>query len=55
MIELLDQPNPPTALFTGQNLITIGAFRPLRLSELDHRIDIVLTRMTTRGSGEIAP
>jgi len=55
VIELLDQPNPPTALFTGQNLITIGAFRPLRLSELDHRIDIVLTRMTTRGSGEIAP
>jgi len=33
VIELLDQPNPPTALFTGQNLITIGAFRALRRSD----------------------
>jgi len=104
VIELLDQPVPPTALFTGQNLITIGAFRALRRSALHQRIaligfddilladllepgitviaqdpaamgrtaaqtlfrrldgdrspsehHIVLTRMITRGSGEIAP
>ena len=104
VIELLDQPVPPTALFTGQNLITIGAFRALRRSGLHQRIaligfddilladllepgitviaqdpaaigrtaaqtlfrrldgdrspsehQIVLTRMITRGSGEIAP
>ena len=28
--ELLALPDPPTALFTGQNLITIGAIRALR-------------------------
>jgi LacI family transcriptional regulator len=103
-IELLRQPNPPTALFTGQNLITIGAFRALRHLELHRRValigfddilladllepgitviaqdpaaigrtaaqvlfrrldgdrspsehHIVLTRMITRGSGEILP
>ena len=103
-IELLRQPNPPTALFTGQNLITIGAFRALRHLDLHRhvaligfddilladllepgitviaqdpaaigrtaaqvlfrRLDgdrspsehhIVLTRMITRGSGEILP
>jgi LacI family transcriptional regulator len=102
--ELLGQPQPPTALFTGQNLITIGAFRALRRLDLHHRValigfddilladllepgitviaqdpaaigrtaaevlfrrldgdrsasehHIVLTRMITRGSGEIAP
>jgi LacI family transcriptional regulator len=104
VIELVGQPDPPTALFTGQNLITIGAFRALRRSGLHHRIaligfddilladllepgitviaqdpsamgrtaaqvlfrrldgdrspsehHVVLTRMITRGSGEIAP
>jgi LacI family transcriptional regulator len=104
VIELLGQPNPPTALFTGQNLITIGAFRALRhlglhrkvaligfddilladllepgitviaqdpsaigrtaAEVLFRRLDgdrspsehhIVLTRMITRGSGEIRP
>ena len=103
-IELLGQPNPPTALFTGQNLITIGVFRALRHLELHRRValigfddfllaellepgitviaqdpaaigrtaaqvlfrrldgdrspsehHIVLTRMITRGSGEILP
>ncbi|HYR49119.1 MAG TPA: LacI family DNA-binding transcriptional regulator [Candidatus Eisenbacteria bacterium] len=103
-IELLREPNPPTALFTGQNLITIGAFRALRHLELHRRValigfddilladllepgitviaqdpaaigrtaaqvlfrrldgdrspsehHIVLTRMITRGSGEILP
>jgi LacI family transcriptional regulator len=104
VIELLGQPNPPTALFAGQNLITIGAFRALRhlglhrkvaligfddilladllepgitviaqdpsaigrtaAEVLFRRLDgdrspsehhIVLTRMITRGSGEIRP
>ena len=41
VIELLGQPNPPTALFTGQNLITIGAFRALRRSGLHHRIALI--------------
>jgi LacI family transcriptional regulator len=103
-MELLGYPHPPTALFTGQNLITIGAFRVLRRLGLHRRIaligfddilladllepgitviaqdpaaigrtaaevlfrrldgdrspsqhHIVLTRMITRGSGEIAP
>jgi len=102
--ELLSQPDPPTALFTGQNLITIGAFRALRRAGLHQRValigfddilladllvpgitviaqdpaaigstaaemlfrrldgdgspsqhQIVLTRMITRGSGEIEP
>jgi LacI family transcriptional regulator len=101
---MLGHPRPPTALFTGQNLITIGAFRALRRLGLHQRIaligfddilladllepgitviaqdpaamgrtaaqvlfrrldgdqtptehHIVLTRMITRGSGEIAP
>jgi LacI family transcriptional regulator len=102
--ELLERPDPPTALFTGQNLITIGAFRALRRLKLHRRIaligfddilladllepgitviaqdpaaigrlaaqvlfrrldgdrspsehHVVLTRMITRGSGEIKP
>jgi LacI family transcriptional regulator len=32
---------PPTALFTGQNLITIGAFRALRRLGLRHRVALV--------------
>lgn len=104
VVELLGQRHPPTALFTGQNLITIGAFRALRRARLHKRVAligfddilladllepgitviaqdpaaigrtaaemlfrrldgdrspsehrIVLTRMITRGSGEIAP
>ena len=102
--ELLTGPEPPTALFTGQNLITIGAFRALRRLGLHRKValigfddilladllepgitviaqdpaaigrtaadvlfrrldgdrsaserHIVLTRMITRGSGEIRP
>jgi LacI family transcriptional regulator len=102
--ELLNSPDPPTALFTGQNLVTIGAFRALRKRGLHRRIallgfddilladllepgitviaqdpaaigrtaaevlfrrldgdrspsehHVVLTRMITRGSGEIRP
>ena len=40
-IELLRQPDPPTALFTGQNLITIGAFRALRHLELHRRVALI--------------
>jgi LacI family transcriptional regulator len=103
-MELLANPRPPTAIFAGQNLITIGTFRVLRRLELHRRIaligfddilladllepgitviaqdpagigrtaaevlfrrldgdrspsehPVVLTRMITRGSGEIAP
>jgi LacI family transcriptional regulator len=102
--EMLSYAQPPTALFTGQNLITIGAFRALRRLGLHERValigfddilladllvpgitviaqdpvaigrtaaqalfrrldgdrsptqhHIVLTRMITRGSGEITP
>jgi LacI family transcriptional regulator len=39
--ELLSSPEPPTALFTGQNLVTIGAFRVLRRLGLHHRIALI--------------
>jgi LacI family transcriptional regulator len=39
--ELLGQPDPPTALFTGQNLITIGAFRALRGLGLHRRVALI--------------
>jgi LacI family transcriptional regulator len=39
--ELLDLPTPPTALFAGQNLVTIGAIRALRARELERRIALV--------------
>ncbi|HVS49044.1 MAG TPA: LacI family DNA-binding transcriptional regulator [Candidatus Dormibacteraeota bacterium] len=102
--EMLGHSQPPTALFAGQNLVTIGAFRALRRLGLHQRValigfddilladllepgitviaqdpaaigrtaaqvlfrrldgdesptqhHIVLTRMITRGSGEILP
>jgi LacI family transcriptional regulator len=39
--EVLDQANRPTALFTSQNLITIGAVRALRARGLQHEIALV--------------
>jgi LacI family transcriptional regulator len=39
--ELLGQSDPPTALFTGQNLITIGAFRALRRLGLHRRVALI--------------
>jgi LacI family transcriptional regulator len=39
--ELLLDPDPPTALFTAQNLITIGAIRALRERGLQHEIALV--------------
>jgi LacI family transcriptional regulator len=41
VLELLVQPDPPTALFTGQNLITIGAFRALRHLGLHRRVALI--------------
>jgi len=39
--ELLLAADPPTALFTAQNLITIGAIRALRKRAAQHRIAVV--------------
>jgi LacI family transcriptional regulator len=39
--ELLAATDPPTALFTAQNLITIGAVRALRARNEQHRIALV--------------
>jgi LacI family transcriptional regulator len=38
---LLSRPNPPTALFTAQNLVTIGALRALRRCGLEHQVALV--------------
>jgi len=39
--ELFAGPNPPTAVFSAQNLITIGAFRALKRMGLHHRVALV--------------
>lgn len=41
LTELLRDPDPPTALFTAQNLVTIGALRTLREQGLEHRTALV--------------
>ncbi|MEV0564057.1 LacI family DNA-binding transcriptional regulator [Dactylosporangium sp. NPDC050588] len=38
---LLDSATPPTACFSAQNLITIGAIRALRARGLQHRVAVV--------------
>jgi LacI family transcriptional regulator len=38
---LLTRANPPTALFTAQNLVTIGAARALRRLGAEHRVALV--------------
>jgi LacI family transcriptional regulator len=40
-LELLSRARPPTALFTGQNLITIGAVRALRRLGSQHHVALV--------------
>jgi len=40
-VELLNLPEPPSALFTSQNLLTIGASRALHRLDLHHRIALV--------------
>ena len=37
-LALFDQPSPPTALFTAQNLITMGALRTLHRLGLEHSV-----------------
>jgi LacI family transcriptional regulator len=39
--ELLGLPDPPTALFTSQNLLTIGGLRALRSAGLQRRIALI--------------
>jgi len=39
--EMLSRPHPPTALFAGQNLITIGAFRALRALGLHRTVALI--------------
>jgi LacI family transcriptional regulator len=39
--ELLDLDEPPTALFTAQNLITLGVMRTLRARGLEHEVGLV--------------
>jgi LacI family transcriptional regulator len=41
LTSLLHQPNPPTAIFTSQNLITIGAVRALHEQRLHHSVALV--------------
>jgi LacI family transcriptional regulator, galactose operon repressor len=41
VMAMLRQPNPPTALFTSQNLVTIGAVRALRRLGLHHDVALV--------------
>jgi len=40
-LALLAKAEPPTALFTGQNLITIGAIRALQRQGVQHRVALV--------------
>ena len=40
-MSLLDLPVPPTALFTAQNLVTVGAMRVLRERGLQHRVAMI--------------
>jgi LacI family transcriptional regulator len=39
--ELLALPDPPTAIFTSQNLLTIGGIRALKGAGLQHRIALI--------------
>ena len=40
-VELLRQPDPPTAIFSGQNYFTIGAIKALRSLGLQHEVALV--------------
>ena len=41
VMHMLDLPDPPTALFTGQNLVTVGASRALRTLGLQDKVAMV--------------
>jgi LacI family transcriptional regulator len=59
-LALLSRPDPPTALFTGQNLVTIGGIRALHKLGLEHRIahvgfdDLVLADLIQPGVSVVA-
>jgi LacI family transcriptional regulator, galactose operon repressor len=59
-LEVLDQPPPPTALFTSQNLLTIGASRALHQRDLHRRVallgfdDVLLADLLEPGISVIA-
>ena len=40
-VRLLLTPDPPTAVFASQNIITIGVVRALRALDLNHRVALV--------------
>ena len=40
-LDLLASADPPTALFTAQNFITLGAVRALRQRDLQHRVALI--------------
>ncbi len=60
VIELLTGPAPPTAIFAGQNLLTVGAVRGLRQLGLHHEValvgfdDVVLADMLEPGVTVVA-
>jgi LacI family transcriptional regulator len=39
--EMLERPDPPTAILSGQNYFTIGAIKTLRSLGLEHRLALV--------------
>jgi len=41
VLDLLELPDPPTALFTSQNLLTIGGVRALRGAGLERRVALI--------------
>jgi DNA-binding LacI/PurR family transcriptional regulator len=56
-VELLDSPDPPTAILGGYNRATIGAIRALRRLDGEDPAaspQVIPTRLIPRGSGEIA-
>jgi len=59
-LTLLERPDAPTALFTGQNLVTIGGIRALRQLALEHQVahvgfdDLVLADIIQPGLSVVA-
>jgi LacI family transcriptional regulator len=39
--EMLNRPDPPTAILSGQNYFTIGAIKTLRALGLEHRLALI--------------
>jgi LacI family transcriptional regulator len=54
-LDIISLPDPPTALFTGQNLVTIGAVKTLRQVDMLDKIALVGfgdLRLAARGTGQ---